>query len=81
MHCRPATHIKARNAHPSRPSPPRAQTNEPPSGAASPMDFHFFAGASIWAPGQLEAEMAKGYWLAVEASKTKEKGIHARMHL
>jgi putative AlgH/UPF0301 family transcriptional regulator len=37
------------------------------SGALPPEAFRFFCGASTWAPGQLEAEMAKGFWIAVKA--------------
>ena len=34
------------------------------SGAVPAEAFLFYCGAATWAPGQLEQEMAKGYWVA-----------------
>lgn len=36
--------------------------------AAPPTHFHFYLGYAGWGPGQLEAEMAQGAWLAVPVS-------------
>lgn len=36
------------------------------SGEVPAEDFTFFAGASTWAPGQLDEEIKKGYWILVE---------------
>jgi hypothetical protein len=36
-------------------------------GEAAPEDFTFFCGACTWSPGQLESEMAKGYWVPAAA--------------
>lgn len=38
------------------------------SGDVPAEDFNFFAGACTWAPGQLDEEIEKGYWILVEVS-------------